>query len=111
MNTAPATADRTAVDHQPCSPGVVPCRVEVSTTNQVEAILAEVARRTCITEQEILGKSHLRPIVQARHEVWRRVRAELGWSYPMIGKRFAVDHTTVMSALGAKPRARKVVAA
>ncbi|UOF77288.1 dnaa protein helix-turn-helix [Caudoviricetes sp.] len=66
---------------------------------RVDQIVAEVAAETCITPDEIMGRSHLRDIVRARHEVWRRVRAELGWSYPMLGKRFGVDDSTVQAAL------------
>lgn len=73
----------------------------------VDEIVAEVSLAASIDVEEIRGRSHMRPIVKARHEVWRRVRAELGWSYPMIGKRFAVDYTTVMAALGGRRASRK----
>jgi chromosomal replication initiation ATPase DnaA len=73
----------------------------------VDEIIAEVASTTSITAEEILGRSHLRPIVQARHEVWRRVRAELGWSYPMIGKRFGRAHGPVMAALKGRRASRR----
>jgi chromosomal replication initiation ATPase DnaA len=75
----------------------------------VDEIIAEVANATSITPEEILGRSHLRPIVKARHEVWRRVRVELGWSYPMIGKRFGRAHGPVMAAIkGRRASSREI---
>jgi len=94
-----ALPDRSAVDHQRGG----------TERDQADGIVTAVALRTRVPEAEILGRSRRHPIIQARHEVWRRMRDELKWSYPMIGKRFGVDHTTVMSALGAKGK-REVAA-
>jgi chromosomal replication initiation ATPase DnaA len=96
-----ALPDRSAIDHQPR-------RAE---RDQVDEIVTAVAVQSRVTVDDILGRSRRHAINQARHEVWRRLREELRWSYPMIGKRFGVHHTTVMSALGAKPVRGKGVAA
>jgi chromosomal replication initiator protein len=36
--------------------------------------------------------------VAARHAAMQRIRRQLGWSYPRIGRLFNRDHTTVMHA-------------
>jgi chromosomal replication initiator protein len=41
--------------------------------------------------------------VAARHDAMQRIRRELGWSYPRIGRLFNRDHTTVMHACGKAP--------
>ena len=78
---------------------------------RIDQIIEAVSVETCITAEEILGRHHFPAIVKARHEVWRRVRTELGWSYPMIGKRFGVDGSSVVSALRGKKARREVRAA
>lgn len=97
--------DRPYLDHQPEQakalrrPGLSARPVTPVLT--VEEIVANVAAVYSVTTGEIWGRGHDRPIAKARHEVWRRMRADLGWSFPMIGKRFGVQHSTVMRALGA----------
>ncbi len=74
---------------------------------RIAEIVAEVSAETFVTGREILGRALFQPVVKARHEVWRRVRLELGWSYPEIGKRFGVDASSVTTALNGRRKAKR----
>ena len=61
-------------------------------------IIAEVARETGISVSDIMGRSRKYPIAKARHEAMKRVRAELGYSYPQIDRMFGRDHSSIIWA-------------
>lgn len=82
----------------------------------VQAVAESVGSRMGVSAEDILGRSRLRLIVNARHESIAEVhRARPHWSYPQIGLAFGLDHTTVLNALrntgayepGSTDRARK----
>ena len=45
---------------------------------------------------DVLGPCRRRPVVYARHRAMFICRRHLGLSYPVIGRLFGRDHTTVM---------------
>lgn len=51
-----------------------------------------------LPEELILGRSQEQYIVQARHEVWRRLRG-MNYTVSDIGRLFGRNHATVISAL------------
>ena len=61
-------------------------------------IIAEVAKAHRVTVSDILGQSRRVPIVTARHEAMRRIRSELGYSFPQIGRMFDRDHSSIIWA-------------
>lgn len=67
-----------------------------------EVMLAEVAEKHGVTSGDILGRERIRKIVAARHEICRRLHAELGIGYKEIGRRLGRDHTSVMYACGCR---------
>lgn len=73
----------------------------VPTESQLDRILREVCVAHSITEDELVGMSRARHLHAARVEAYRRIRTELGWSYPVIAKHFGRNHSSIMSALEA----------
>jgi chromosomal replication initiation ATPase DnaA len=68
-------------------------------------IIAAVARATEIDAIEIIGKRRTFHIVRARHlAIYLVKHVRTKWGYDPIGLAFAVDHTTVMHALGTVAR-------
>lgn len=59
-------------------------------------ILHAVANHHQIDASEIMGKSRRRSVVMARFEVFYRLRVELAYSYPKIGKLMKKDHSTIV---------------
>ena len=59
-------------------------------------IIMDVARARGVDTASIMDKSRKNVIARARHEIFYRLRTELGWSYPRIGRVFGLDHTTVL---------------
>ena len=63
----------------------------------VVQIMREVAAERGITVDDLKAHNRVRHLVQARCEAMRRVAEEWEWlSYPIIGRIFGRDHTTVM---------------
>lgn len=52
----------------------------------------------------VMGRLRYAPIAQARQLVWLLCRSELGWSYPMLGRQFGRDHTTIMNGIASITR-------
>jgi chromosomal replication initiation ATPase DnaA len=71
-------------------------------------VLDDVCRAHHVTRAEVCGCLRTKAIVSARHEVWWRLRhhPELNFSYEEIGCLFGRDHTTVLSGVRTKERAR-----
>jgi hypothetical protein len=61
-------------------------------------IIAEVAKETGVSVADILGPRRLAPIAAARRIAMQRIRNELGYSYPQIGRMFGRDHSTAIWA-------------
>jgi len=71
------------------------------TPNSVEAIIAEVAGRHCLTVAEITGKVRSANLVEARREIARTLTEDYGVGLADIGNALGGrDHTTIMSLLG-----------
>ena len=47
----------------------------------------------------LIGPSRYSEVVRARHHAMAVLRWSAGWSFPLIGKIFCRDHTTVMAAV------------
>lgn len=67
-------------------------------------IIREVACEHGVTVSDILSQSRKYPIAAARHDAMKRIRAELKYSYPQIGRMFDRDHSSVIWACrGGRP--------
>ena len=65
------------------------------------ALIEKVAAARGVTLDQVLGPLRWRPIVMARHEAMKAVRAaNPNMSTPQIGKIFNRDHSSVCFALG-----------
>ena len=70
-------------------------------------IIAEVAKQHRVAVADILGQSRKAYIVAARREAMQRIRNELGYSYPQIGRIFDRDHSSIIWACrGGRPEPR-----
>jgi chromosomal replication initiation ATPase DnaA len=81
-----------------------------------QRIIFDVAEKHGVSTVTMLSPCRDRAFVNAREEAYRRLRDELGYSYPRIAKIFNRDHSTVVHACNreankAKRRARKALAA
>lgn len=65
---------------------------------QAREIVRKIAARNEVSVADIMSASRKAPIVAARQMAMYRLRANLGLSYPAIGKFFNRDHSTVMHA-------------
>jgi chromosomal replication initiation ATPase DnaA len=70
------------------------------------AVLDDVARDHRLSVQEIRGRGRSDYLSCARRAAARRMREELGYSYPQIGELLARDHTTIHFLLNGKRRDR-----
>lgn len=59
---------------------------------------AVVARLHHVTLDDMLGRSRLKPHVDARHALWTELYPVLG-SYPAVARLFEVNHVSVLRAL------------
>lgn len=67
-------------------------------------ILREVAQAHHVTVEDIVGPRRHRVYVAARREAMQRIRSELGFSFPHIGRLFNRDHTAILYACrGGRP--------
>jgi chromosomal replication initiator protein len=62
-------------------------------------IIDEIAATHDITREDMIGPRRYPHLVEARREAMRRVRDELGYSYPQIGRIFNRDHSSVIWSL------------
>ena len=67
-------------------------------TPAAKTIIRDVAREHGVSFEDIMGPSRNRNCVRPRKAAMSRIRAELGYSYPQIGRLFNRDHSTVMWA-------------
>ena len=72
------------------------------------AIIREVAAAHGLSPDQLLERCRKPARVLARRDAMRRVRDELGYSYPKIGQLFKRDHTTVLwSCRGGRSNQRR----
>lgn len=63
-------------------------------------IIAAIAESHNLTKADIINQDRRRPVVRARHEAIAAVhKAHPNWSYPLLGRIFERDHTTILHAL------------
>lgn len=69
----------------------------------IQTPFMDIVRQTCethdVTRDAIFSKNRSKKVVMARAIIYDRIRKELGWSYPKIGKLFGRDHTTVLHGI------------
>ena len=70
-------------------------------------ILVEVAEQRRISVAELISEKAYKYLVDARWEAIRRMRDELGYSFPQIGRLLRRDHSTIIYAYSAERRAKK----
>lgn len=62
-------------------------------------VRAEIAEKFGLAIEEIMGEQRSKKIVEARHEIFWRLKKETKWSLPQIGRFMGRDHTTVLHGL------------
>lgn len=70
-------------------------------------ILREVAAKHGVDRQEIIGATRKLPVLAARKELCRRMRAELNMSLSTIGAKIGRDHTSVLNLISGGKRQRR----
>ena len=65
----------------------------------VEKIFAAIEKKYGVSKSELVGKSRVKEVAQARHVAIHLMRTLVEMSQPAIGKLFNRDHTTVISSL------------
>lgn len=64
-----------------------------------DLIIKNVVKKHSVSMMELTGRTRRHEVVNARHEIAYRLRMELGYSFPMIGKLLGDrDHTTAMAS-------------
>ena len=86
-----------------CGPPAEPM-VRVPMIGRDKRILREVAQAHRVSLDDIIGPRRFKAYVAARREAMQRIRSELGFSFPHIGRLFNRDHTAVLYACrGGRP--------
>ncbi len=65
----------------------------------VDKVFISVEKKYGVTKAELIGKSRVKEVAQARHVTIHLIRTLTEMSLPAIGKLFNRDHTTVLSSL------------
>ena len=65
----------------------------------VDKIFAAVEKKYNVTKADLVGKSRVKEVAQARHVAIYLIRSIIEMSQPNIGKLFNRDHTTVISSI------------
>ncbi len=77
--------------------GTSPRPTPVAAPNLTAAeVVRVVAREYGVSTEQILGRSRVGTIVEARHVVMWALREVLGYSYPKIGRSLSRDHSTAL---------------
>jgi chromosomal replication initiator protein len=66
---------------------------------RAKAIIDEVALYWDVSSEDLLGPCRARDFTTPRFEAMHRMREELGFSYPHIGRVFNRDHTSVLHGI------------
>lgn len=75
----------------------MPARVEVGTPrSRLMSVVDQVADRHGITREQLMSRSHCRRYARPRQEAYWILRRETGLSFPVIGRLFERDHTTIL---------------
>lgn len=72
--------------------------VRVPLIGRDKRIMREVAQAHRVSVDDMIGPRKHRVVYQARREAMARIRDELGFSFPKIGRLFNRDHTSVLAA-------------
>lgn len=86
--------DRDPLDGSPLPPPVI-----LAPKQPARTIIAEVAAEHQVTPADLIGHCRKPGYVKPRHIAMARIRNELGYSYPQIGKLFNRDHSSVIWAV------------
>lgn len=78
-----------------------PAPVPIAVIEVVIRVIEEVSDHYGVSPEDILGRSKKRRIVDARHAAMFVARTVTGLSFPVLGRAFDRDHTTVLSAVRA----------
>ncbi len=69
---------------------------------KARAAFDRIAERHLCTTADVLGRSGVKHIADARRECCQWLR-DMGWSYPSIGRALGRHHSTVQSVLKGRP--------
>jgi len=94
------------IDCDPLDGSPLPPPVIVPPKAPAHRIIAEVAAAHQLTSADLTSPSRKQNLVVARHEAMKRIRAELKYSYPQIGRLFRRDHSSVIWAVRGGRRGR-----
>jgi len=86
------------ITHDPLDGSLIDPAPPVAARKTARNIIAEVATEHKVRAAEMLGPRRWGYLIKPRHEAMKRIRDELGYSYPLIGRIFARDHATVIWA-------------
>ncbi|NBW21663.1 MAG: hypothetical protein EBR82_78275 [Caulobacteraceae bacterium] len=76
-----------------------------------EVILQHAENGNAVCFALLVSKTRAAKVFDVRAACMKRIREELGWSYPRIGRLFGNrDHTSVMNAINPKTQTRKLLA-
>lgn len=67
----------------------------------IRRIIAEEAQRQGLTSEAFLARCRAIALAHPRQDAMRRVRAETGASYELIGQMFGRDHSTITAGIRA----------
>lgn len=67
-------------------------------TDELQRMIAEVARETGHTVEDLTGRNRFLPVVKVRQHAMLLAH-EAGYSTPQIGRAFNRDHTTVLEGI------------
>jgi hypothetical protein len=88
---------------QPIDPAP-PVVLIASPPARARKIIAEVAAAYELTPEDLTGPRRFKYLMEPRWLAMRRIREELGYSFPHIGRLFNRDHSTVVWAIrGGRP--------
>lgn len=71
-------------------------RIAQTKRRMMRDVAEEAAREYGVDLGQIRSRARSRAVVRARQEAMRRIRDEMGRTYPEIGQWFGLDHTTVI---------------
>ena len=74
---------------------------------RIHTIKTHILATHPVTWEQIMSRRKPKPIADARAEAMAMIRDRLRWSYPMIGRYFGKDHSTVMYAVEQHNRKRE----
>jgi chromosomal replication initiation ATPase DnaA len=86
------------LEFEPLDGSLIDPAPPVAARKTARNIIAEVATEHKVRAAEMLGPRRWGYLIKPRHEAMKRIRDELGYSYPLIGRIFGRDHVTVIWA-------------